>query len=696
MPQTPLTILLRGGTNIVTPAIAVPPGQAIAAVNYEADVRGYTRVGGYERYNGESRPSQMPYYILYFDAGTAAITAGQTVTGLSSADTAVALADAIVTSGSYGTADAAGYLVLAQAIGADDLFTDNEALQVGGITKMTADGEALTNAATTQELDKAYTTLAVEAQRALIEAVPGSGPVRGINVLNGVLYAIRDNAGATAGALHKATTAGWVAQSLGSYLRFDAGTNEFTPPDDVTGGTSGATATVRYVVLLSGDWGGSATGFLVLESVVGTFQNNEIITGSPTGSATVDGTIVANALSAGGRYDFTNHNFYGPGFTERMYACNGVDRAFEWDGTYFTPIFTGLSDTLDKPTHIAQFSNHLILGFTGGYYVNSEIGTPTAFQTTLGAGDGALGCDFTNILESSSTALIMIGSSKIAFLTGKDIDTFSLDFITEEAGGEAWTAQQVGNPIYLDDAGVRRLTTAQAFGDWRMGTVTQAIEPVFKLKQDGGVSAVASIRARSRDQYRLFYDDLTAVSVYFGRENPECMMLEYAHQFSCASTGTLTGETRESIFTGGENGYVYELDRGTSFDGETITAFLRLAWNSAGSPGYNKRWESLRLECDVAPSAELSLSCDFEYGNPDFAPSAESLSLSAGGGFWNEINWNEFYWSAQAVGIAWASIDGMGNTMSPVIGSTEVDDELPHTLSSMTINYSMRAVKRGA
>lgn len=692
MPQIPLTILIRGGTNIVTPAIMVPPGQAVAAVNYEMDVRGAARVGGYERYDGRARPSQASYWVINFDAGSAAITSGQAVTGLTSGATGTALQDAVVTTGTYGGANAAGYLVLGSVVGT---FQDNEALQVAAVTKSTANGVASENGADNNTDDKAFRKLAANARRALIAVVPGSGSVRGVWVLNGALYAIRDNAGATAGVMHKATTGGWSAQSLGSYLKFDAGATEFTEGTVLTGGTSGATATIRRVVLTANSWDGTAVGFLVLSGITGTFQNNEAITAVP-GAAVADGIVIANALPAGGRYDFTNHNFYGPGFTERMYACNGVGRAFEWDGTYFTPIFTGLSDALDKPTHIAQFSNHLFLGYVGGYYVNSEIGTPTAFQTTLGAGDGALGCDFTNILESSSTSLIMIGSSKVAFLTGKDIDTFSLDFITEEAGAEAWTAQQVGNPIYLDDAGVRRLTTTQAFGDWRMGTVTQAIEPVFKLKQDGGVSAVASVRARSRDQYRLFYDDLTAVSVYFGRENPECMMLEYAHQFSCASTGTLTGETRESIFTGGENGYVYELDRGTSFDGETITAFLRLAWNSAGSPGYNKRWESLRLECDVAPSAVLSLSCDFEYGNPDFAPSAESLSLSAGGGFWNEVNWNEFYWSAQAVGIAWASIDGMGNTMSPVIGSTEVDDELPHTLSSMTINYSMRAVKRGA
>jgi len=70
------------------------------------------------------------------------------------------------------------------------------------------------------------------------------------------------------------------------YLLVDAETVAFsTVGQIVTGGTSGATAEmVGYT-----DWG--TEGFLTLRGIKGTFQDNETITGSTEGSATVNGTV---------------------------------------------------------------------------------------------------------------------------------------------------------------------------------------------------------------------------------------------------------------------------------------------------------------------------------------------------------------------------------------------------------------------
>jgi len=68
---------LRGGLNVATPAIEIPPGQAIDAINYECVQKGYQRVYGYERYDGHPSPSKAGYWVLNFDLGTAAITRGR-------------------------------------------------------------------------------------------------------------------------------------------------------------------------------------------------------------------------------------------------------------------------------------------------------------------------------------------------------------------------------------------------------------------------------------------------------------------------------------------------------------------------------------------------------------------------------------------------------------------------------------------
>ena len=67
-------------------------------------------------------------------------------------------------------------------------------------------------------------------------------------------------------------------------LDYDNQTVNFSTGVKVTGGTSGATG---WIV---NDEDGGASGTLILSNVIGTFQNNELLTDSVAGSANVDGT----------------------------------------------------------------------------------------------------------------------------------------------------------------------------------------------------------------------------------------------------------------------------------------------------------------------------------------------------------------------------------------------------------------------
>lgn len=70
-------------------------------------------------------------------------------------------------------------------------------------------------------------------------------------------------------------------------LNFDAQTANFNVGATITGGTSGSTAVISSMV------DNGATGYLILGTISGAgFQDNEIITGSSGGSATVDGTAI--------------------------------------------------------------------------------------------------------------------------------------------------------------------------------------------------------------------------------------------------------------------------------------------------------------------------------------------------------------------------------------------------------------------
>jgi hypothetical protein len=51
-------ILLQGGLDLETPALTVEPGRMLACKNFEVNtLGGYTRIEGYERYDGQPEPS---------------------------------------------------------------------------------------------------------------------------------------------------------------------------------------------------------------------------------------------------------------------------------------------------------------------------------------------------------------------------------------------------------------------------------------------------------------------------------------------------------------------------------------------------------------------------------------------------------------------------------------------------------------
>ena len=114
--------------------------------------------------------------------------------------------------------------------------------------------------------------------------------------------------------------------------------------DTLTGAVSGATAVLTNVALQSGSWAaGDAAGYFIMASATGAFQAEAVNIGAGGDFATIAADKVANTLVAGGKFEFVNYNFGGHVSTKKMYGVDGVSPAFEYDGTVFTPIPTGMT-----------------------------------------------------------------------------------------------------------------------------------------------------------------------------------------------------------------------------------------------------------------------------------------------------------------------------------------------------------------
>lgn len=695
MTQRPSVVPMRGGLDLVTPHMQKRPGSLIGVSNYESEARGYRRMLGYERFDGQPKPSEAAFWKMAFTDGATAIAEGDTITGATTGHQAIALRNAVVESGTWAGGDAAGYVFVYNATG---VFQNNENLEVSAATVAVADGTALERDADTDTLARTLVKEAAAKRRTLIAALPGSGPVRGVFTYKGDVYAVRDNAGATAGVMHKATASGWVAQSFGRTLDFTSGgTTAIVEGDTIKGATSGATATVERIVKLTGTWsGGDAAGYMVLSGQTGTFQaeNLDNTTAATVDTATIAGDSVAITLPAGGKYRAEVYNFFAASNLVRAYVVNGVGRAFEWDGTVMAPIRTGLSDALDKPKFVGVHNNHLLLGYDGGAVLISGTGLPLSYLAADGAAEVNLGSDLTGLVSATKTATIIAGRNKIAYLTGFDVADFQFQDIAEDSGAVADTMQSVGEPYFLDDIGVRSLQAADTFGDWQVGTVTSLIEPYLTQKRRTGTAVVGAMRVRGRTQYRLFYADGEGVNIYFGRQTPECMIFTLGFTPVCLHSGD-DADGFEQLYAGDDAGMVYQLDKGTSQDGATIEAYMRLTYLHQGAPTQHKRYHRAFIDVESGQDGtNLFYVADFGYGDDEYPSGVEqSVSLPGGGGFWDVANWDQFTWSAPIQSQAIAALDGVGPSVSLAVMS-DADDEEPHTIASVTINYSPRRMMR--
>lgn len=665
-------IRLNGGLDQVTPTLSLPAGVARRAANFECSITGgYTRIAGYERFDGRPNPSDANYNILVCTF-ISSVSIGATITGaLSAATGKVIFVDAttIVTTKETGT------------------FLNGEIVRVSSTNVATI--SVVQGVSADGLTDATYRNLAADDYRADITLVPGSGRILGVSFYNGVVYAWRNNSGGTAAVLYKSSSSGWINVLLGKELRFNTGTALVLDGDTVTGASSGATGVVARVVLQSGTAGaGTAAGRLILSSSTGTFTNGENLTVSGGVKAKAGGAATQITLAPSGRYETVVANFGGGTANYKIYGADGVNRGFEFDGTTFVPIETGMA--VDTPNHIAFHKQHLFLSF-GASLQFSGLGYPYQWSPLLGAGELAMNAQVTNLLtlpgDQTSGALAVYTRSDTSVLYGTSSANFSLSTFNTGTGAIAYTAQNMDQAYVLDDRGIVSLGTTLNFGNFLPASLTMNLRPFIQQNRD---TAAGSLVNRDKGQYRIFFSNGNALylTVLNGKLLGS-MPVQFAHAVSCCVEGeTPTGNT--SQFFGSTNGFVYRLDAGTSFDGDPIPANLNLVFTSTGSPRMLKRYRKASVELTGNSYTEIQFGYDLGYRtNAIDQPLDETYENDLRSGFWDSMIWDNFVWDGTDISPSEIEINGTAENMSVRISSNS--DLFPQfTVNSIIVHYTPR------
>lgn len=406
----------------------------------------------------------------------------------------------------------------------------------------------------------------------------------------------------------------------------------------------------------------------------------------------VDTTAVP--LVPGGTYEFVNQNFYGDSNLEKMYWVDGKNKLHIFDGITITAVVTGIGSGKDKPQHLEAHSDRLFISFRGGATWGSAVGDPTSYSAIKGAGDINPGDSIVSLKSIAKGVLAILCDNSIYMLYGNGTtdSPWDLKGYARRMGAYEWTCQHMGGIIYLDDTALTSLTATDKYSDFKSDPIAEGIQPFISARKN---MVTASVISRAKGQYILFFSDKTGVRITIsGKKVIAGTKFQLNHVATCAVSGK-DSNGNEEIFFGSDNGMVYQLDKGTSFDGSAIDAVMRLAFNNFKSPCREKTFYRMTVELnnDANPSINLQILIDLNYSsveNP--ATQVENVTIYGGGGYFDVDYWDEVYWGEQSVGEAEVYLDGKGTNMSILIVSSSATAN-PHTIHGITISYSFNGRK---
>lgn len=392
-------------------------------------------------------------------------------------------------------------------------------------------------------------------------------------------------------------------------------------------------------------------------------------------------------LAAGGKYQFVNFAFTGSSASKKMYGCDGVNPAFEFDGTGFVQIATGMA--VDTPRHIAAHKNHLFLAFEGGSVQHSAVGDPINWTLAGGAAELGVGAEITGMESVQGNVLSIFSDDRVNALYGTSAADWDLRLISNKGGAGDGTVVPMDNDIYfLNDAGVTNLQAVQTFGDFETSNLSRMVKPYLDSRLG---SAVAAISIPEKSQYRIMFDDKTVlVGAFVNRQIVGFTTFSLLHTPSCAVSSD------DGVYFGTADGFVMQMDTGTSFNGQPIHSLLRLPFTHLGTPHRKKRYRKVVIDVNAAEQASIHYSMDLEYGehgSGEIQLIEQDQNVQGGGGFWDVDNWGGFIWSAQVVSRIEGHLDGSGRNMSLLIRHDSSTDK-SFTLQGVQLNYSLRGITR--
>lgn len=514
----------------------------------------------------------------------------------------------------------------------------------------------------------------------------GSGAVRGAVLYGDVKYAFRNNVSGTFGLMWRTSATGWQKIPLYREIEFTAGSGSVAATQTLTETTGGETATIMAVVVTSGALAdGDAAGRLIISAASAAFEGGASTT-SGGGTLTTSGPDTAITIAASGNYEFEITSFTGSG-TKKLYGCNGVSRAFEYDGSVFIPIHTGM--TTDTPSHIVVHKRQLFLSFLSSVQ-HCAPGSPHVWDAIVGAAELGMGDDVTAFKVKSGgqaeAALAIFSRNSTAILYGSSVADWNLISLETDTGAIARTVQTIGVTMLLDDRGLTSLESTDVYGNFASNSMSRRVQSWLRTRKS---LTVGSCTSGDKNQYRIFFSSGAALYVTLeGKEVAGIMPILLSHIPYCVHSSEAS-DGSEEIYFGDTTGYLFQMEMGTSFDGASIEYWLSTHFNNSKYPRAKKRYREITFELSGTGFSQFNFTYELGYGSAAVTqPGSVAVDASLSPSYWDAFTWDAFTWDGKDLLPANADLTGRAENISFTVRGNS-DYHSSFRISGAIIQYSM-------
>lgn len=442
------------------------------------------------------------------------------------------------------------------------------------------------------------------------------------------LYAIA----AVGDAVYRSTGSGWTELT---------GSTAF-PPSTATADVDGAVSASTTLVVDNNSGTIKAGMVITGAGIVGTVtvaslsdQNNLVMSSSQTiaDNTSLTFTEVSPNISGTGKVRFAKHHF---GASKVLIIVDGDDKPYKFDGTTFSQISTATSDQ-DGAEHVIEHKNHLFFAKDTTLSFSAPF-SDTDFTAASGAGTIVFDNAITG-LASFREQLIVFTKRTIFLIAGSSIADFQVQPVTRDIGAiQPDTVKEVGGDLmFLGPDGLRLLSATERNNDFGLGVVSKVIQPEI-VDFTSKSTSFSSVVIREKSQYRLLgynaaYTDNAArgiMGVQFAQQGGQGMAWAETRGINAYVAYSEYVDDEEFVLFANDDGYVYRMESGNSFDGNDIIATFKTPYMPITDPTTRKNLYKMKLFVDPQGSFECDINVDFDFNDADVVqPDTISINNTA-------------------------------------------------------------------